>query len=345
MKKKYGFITTVAALIMFFGLMSPVQACQSNDCPAQGYTVTGAVTPGWGTTGGDLWHDVLKETASSTSGQHDDVGGNPYGVVVRPPTTQDLPNRLSPTNHNWTEVNYILVTGRGGQKALFSVGELDPRFGNKPLTLTLNKNKKDYDMAGLSREVKKVCNIEVVHAFTNMKNAIGGGRIFSPMLVVSGAGITPKTYDLTDLQALPQVMFDATTSSSNTRGNWTGPRLVDVLKDAGVDTRDMNSYIIVQSTDGYATLHSMYEATHEIGITDMTSCTSCVPGYILLGISDKLDGTIPGTKLNNGSCTDPESDNTTCSDSGFVRTIIPGDWQAGRWISNTAQIIVYKLHR
>ena len=126
---------------------------------------------------------------------------------------------------------------------------------------------------------------------------------------------------------MTQVTFNASSSTSNTVGIWTGPTLLDVLKASGVDTRDMDSYIIVQATDGYATLLSMYEATRLVGAQ-----------YALLGIGDTLNNT-----LNNGTCTDPESANTTCNDSGFVRLILPKDLAAGRWVSNVAQIIVYKL--
>jgi hypothetical protein len=335
MKKHFGIVMAVAALAMVLAWTGSVQA----------YTVTGDVTPGWGTLGGSLWYDVLKETASSTAGGYDP---QTYGVMVRPPTTTDLPNPINPTNHNWTEVNYLLVTGQFGQRALYSVGELDPRFGNKTATLTCKSgNKKgrgcdnngQCDLVGAGREVKKVSNIEVVHAFTHMKGVPGDVHPFSPWLVVSGAGITPKTYDLADLQAMHQVTFDASTSTSNTKGIWTGPRLVDVLKASGVDTKDMDSYIIVQATDGYSTLLSMYEATHKLGITDPATCPACQPEYILLGISDTL-----GNTLNNGTCTDPVSANTTCKDGGFVRTVNPGDLAAGRWVSNAAQIIVYKLN-
>lgn len=307
---------------------------------AHAYKVTGDVTSGWGTTGGDLWYDVLKESNSSTAGGYDDVDAPVYGVMVRPPSTLDLPNPLNPTNHNWVEVNYLLVTGRNGHKALYSVGELDPRFGNKTVTLTRNKDKKDYNLAGEGREVKKVVSIDVVHAFTNIKGVPNDARPYAPWVVVSGAGITPRTYNLAALQAMPQVTFDASSSTKNIKGVWTGPRLVDVLKDAGVDTKDMDSYIVVQGADGYAAIFSMYEATHQAGIGDPTTCPACEPGYVLLAIKEVLKNT-----LDNGTCTDPESAGTACRDGGIVRTVLPGDYQAGRYISNTAQIIVYKLHR
>lgn len=340
MKRRLGFVMAVMAAIMLLTWTGPVQA----------YQVTGDVTSGWGTTGGDLWYSVLKETAGSTAGGYDDATPPPvYGVMVRPPTTTSFPNPINPTNHNWVEVNYILVTGRDGHRALYSVGEIDPRFGNKPVTLTLNRDKRDYDLAGAGREVKKAVNIDVVHAFTHMKSVVVDGandvHPFSPALIVSGAGIKPQTYDLDDLKAMPQVTFDASSSTSNTKGIWKGPTLKSVLEASGVDTRDMDSYIIVQATDGYATLLSMYEVTHKLGLNNLpntATCPGCVPEYVILGISDMLNNT-----LNNGTCTDSVKLNpiTPCRDGGLVRTINPGDLAAGRWVSNASQIIVYKLDR
>ena len=340
MKKRLGFLAAALALVMLFAWTGQVRA----------YEVKGYVTPGWGALGGDLWYDVLKETASSTAGGYDDAATPPvYGVMVRPPSTVDLPNLVNPTNHNWTEVNYLLVTGKKGDRALYSVGEVDPRFGSKTVAITCTDGKKGRgcdkgsrcDLAGSGRSVKDMSTIDVVRAFTNIKSVTVDGskdvHPFSPDLIISGAGITPKIYNLAALRAMPQDTFDASTSTSNTVGIWHGPRLVDVLRDAGVNTKDMDSYIIIQSTDGYATLLSMYEATHKLGIADLTSCPACQPGYILLGISDTL-----GNTLNNGTCSDAESAATRCKDGGFVRNVNPGDWQAGRWISNTAQIIVYK---
>lgn len=316
MKKNSGFFMAIAALVMLLTWAGPLHA----------YEVTGDVISGWGTTGGNFWYDVLKETATSSDGGYD--GTYTRGVIARPPTTQISPNSLNPTNHNWIEVDYFLVTGRNGHRALYSVGELDPRFGNGTVSLTLNPDGKDYDLIGEGRNVKKVVNIDVVHAFTNIKGVPNDVHPFSPSLIVSGEGITPRSYDLAALQAMEQVTFDASSSTTNTKGVWTGPRLRDVLRDAGVDTEDMDSYIVVQSTDGYATVVSMYEATRLTG-----------DQYALLAIKDELNNSI-----NNGTCTDSETAGTTCRDGGFVRSVMPKDLAAGRWVSNTAQIIVYKLH-
>lgn len=163
-----------------------------------------------------------------------------------------------------------------------------------------------------SRRLRKT-STGIIH----IKGVPNDARPYSPMLVVSGAGITPRTWDLDDLKAMPQVNFDASTSTVNTKGNWFGPTLKSVLEASGVDTSDTNGYIIVLCADGYATLLSMYEATHQEG-----------DQQVLLAISDTL-----GNSLNNG----------LAKDEGLTRLVVPKDALAGRWGSNVAQIIVCPL--
>ena len=46
----------------------------------------------------------------------------PCITLPQPPYAQ---NRF---NHNMVDSNYVLVTGKNGSRALFAVGELDPKF-------------------------------------------------------------------------------------------------------------------------------------------------------------------------------------------------------------------------
>ncbi len=215
---------------------------------------------------------------------------------------------INPTNHNWMESDYVLVTGKGGGSALFAVGELDTKYAPADaVTLALNKHR-GYDLEGAGRTVRNVTGIEVVHAVPIVK---GGTYFFSAEFVVSGAGIAPRTYNLADLEEMTPETY--TNASGAT---WTGPTLRSVLHASGIDTRDMDGYVVVQATDGYAIVLSMYEATHRTGTQDD-----------LLAIRAS-DGSINGT---------------SAKDSGFARLILPGDKAPGRWISNVAQIVVHKL--
>lgn len=321
MIRSRGFVLALEALFMLLAVTGTAHA----------YQVTGDVVAGWGTTGGSLWFDILKETAISSDGGFD--GSYERGVLARPASSKDLPNPLNTTNHNWIETDYVLISGRDGQRALYAVGELDPRFGNVAVTLTCAKAGR-CESAGGGRRVRDVSTIEVVRAATNIKNVPNTAHPYAPWLVVSGAGIVPKTFSLSDLKAstLEQVKFDDSASSSNTKGIWTGPTLRSVLKAAGVDkgdTESQDSYLVVQAADGYATVLSMVEAVHQTG-----------PQFALLGIGDSLANT-----LNNGTCTDAESANTKCKDGGAVRLVLPGNLAAGRWPSNVVHIVVYRLEK
>ncbi|SPF46259.1 conserved exported hypothetical protein [Syntrophobacter sp. SbD1] len=169
MKKNRGLIMAIAALVMLLSSSGPVFAC----------TVEGDFnTPGaYSCTAEDLW-TMLEGTGGGIS-------------QPSPP--------MNPSNHNWREGDYVLVTGKDGSRALYSVGELDTNFApvGTGATLTLNK-KGGYDLAGEGRAVKDVFNIDVVKAVP-----IGKGvetvHPFSTLLVVSGEGITPQTYNLADL--------------------------------------------------------------------------------------------------------------------------------------------------
>ena len=225
-----------------------------------------------------------------------------------------LPSPLPPYSiqtkfENYTEGDLVLVTGKNGFSALYSVGELDTKFAPaNAVTLTLDWHSR-YDLAGEGRAVEDVSDIDVVHAV----NVIKGQTLhfYSSRLVVSGEGIIPKAYDLSDLEDMAQATY------TNTSGaDWTGPTLLSVLNASGVNTKDMDSYVVVSATDGYATVLSMYEVTNMTGTQ-----------YDFLAISAS-DGSINGT---------------TASDSGFARLILPDDKGPGRWVSNVDNIAVYKL--
>jgi hypothetical protein len=286
---------------------------------AMAYRITGYVNnPGNYTTSGSLWLALEGPGA---------FGADPLYPYQYPCYTDSTlpcitlpqpPYALNTINHNWVDSNYVRVTGEDGSSALYSVGELNPKFAPAASVVTLTCDKKGRcDLSGGGRWVHNVAEIEVAHAVSTIKISAGTPftHFFSPILIVSGAGITPQTYDVADLQAIKQVTFDASASTTNTVGVWTGPTLESVLRASGVDTRDMDSYIVISATDGYAAVISMYEATHKTG-----------GQHPLLAISAS------DNSINNGG-----------KDSGLARFVLPNDVVAGRWVSNVAQIVVYKI--
>jgi hypothetical protein len=103
-----------------------------------------------------------------------------------------------------------------------------------------------------------------------------------------------------------------------------------VLQASGVDMQNLDGYIVVQATDGYAAVLSMYEATKLTGAQ-----------YALLAISGltTYEGAANTQVINcRNACSGNE-------DSGLARLVLPNDLVAGRWFSNVSQIVVYRLHR
>jgi hypothetical protein len=330
MKKHCSLVVAVAALVAL--LLSTGSALA--------YTITGDVNnPGEYSTDGSLW-TVLQ-------GPDTNFGENvtylyQYPCYTDPTipciTLPQPPYAQNDINHNTVDSNYVIVTGKNGSKVVYTVGELNPKFSPNTAQIAVtctSGNKKGRgcyksghcDVAGGGRAVKDIAKIEVVQAVPSLhvnSKSLPFTHFYSSQIVVSGSGIVPKTYKLADLQAMNQVTFDASSSTSNTVGKWIGPTLLSVLQASGVDTKDMDSYIVVQATDGYAAVISMYEATQKTGAQ-----------YALLAISDSLNNTI-NCSLNGATCAK--------GDGGLVRFVLPNDIVAGRWISNASQITVYKSH-
>jgi len=339
MKKNYCF-AILAVMATLFILRAQALA----------YRVSGYVDhPGEYSTQGSLW-TVLQGTAPINN-------TTPYAYPCTTDPTVAVPCITYPTppwdmntmNHDWADSNYVVVTGRDDSRALYSVGELDPNFGNAAVTITCSRPDR-CSLSGEGRTVHHVTDIEVVHAVSIIK--LSGGifpftHFYSPYVIVSGAGITSRTYALADLLVMPQETFNASNSTTKTKGVWTGPTLLSVLKASGIDTGDMDSYIVVQATDGYSTVLSMYEATQVTGAQSQLALLAISAS----GTSSTINQTptVPGgpTTPPSGAGPNPPTPNQT-TDSGVARLILPNDGGttnpvADRWISNVAQIVVYKL--
>ncbi len=335
MKKSFHLATAVAAAAMLLMSGGPVSA----------YMVTGNVNnPGEYSASGPFWN-ILQ-------GANVKFGADPqyrYQYQCYADSTVPCislpqpPYAQNDINHNTVDASFVLVTGKDGSRALYSVGELNPKFSTNTneIAVTCVGNGKTSqggrcDLAGAGRSVRDVAKIEVYQAVPSIhvnSKYEGGAKVpfthfYSSVIVVSGEGIVPKSYDLAALQKMTQLTFNASESTTNTAGVWKGPSLLSVLKASGIDTQNMDGYIVVQATDGYAAVLSMYEATKMAGAQ-----------YALLAVSGLITykGT-PNTEVINCK--------STCSgmgDSGLARFVLPADRQAGRWFSNVSQIVVYKL--
>ena len=323
MKKNYCFVilAVVAALFIL-------------STQAMAYKVNGNFNnPGEYTTAGSLWVALEGPDPfgfnSAYPYQYDCYPGATLPCITLP----QPPYSENDINHNTVDSNYVVVTGVGGSRAVFAVGELDPKFAPTGYAATITCDKHGRcNLAGEGRAVRNVSEIDVFQAVPSIhvnEKTLPFTHFYSSSIIVSGEGITPKTYTLAELQAMSQVTFKASSSTTNTQGIWTGPTLASLLDASGIDTKDMDSYVVVQASDSYAAVLSMYEATHMTG-----------GQYALLAVSgltyDGTDGLFDTQTINNCEC-------STDSDNGLARLILPNDIVAGRWVSNVAQIVVYKL--
>jgi hypothetical protein len=274
-KTNLGFALVVAMAVTFFA--------STGQAPA--YSISGDVTaPGDYSTTGLLWNVVNGGSATNGATINSGVG-----------------NPLNPTGENWIEGDYVLVKGGGGSSAVFSVGEINPGYGKESVNLVSNGSG-GYNLASFdTRDVTDVSGIQVIHAVDVIK---GGTYSYSTSLTLSGSGIPSVAYTLPDLQGMTQTTY--------TGGKiYTGPTLLSVFNNLGINTGDLNKVIIVRGSDGYATVLSMGEV---VGATSP----------VLLAISAS-DGS-----LNGGGA----------SDKGLARLAITGDSKAGLWVSNLASIEV-----
>jgi hypothetical protein len=274
---KKNFLAVLAAAVIIFASSGQLLA----------YMLSGDVdNPGNYSAGGDLWTSVLT-----------------------PATIHVYKGPLNPTGENWIQGDYIRVTGSSGSTAIFSVGELNPTYGNQAVTLTGNLSG-GFDLSGSGRSVTDVNGIQVIHAVDALK---GGTYSYSNQVSVSGSGITAQSFNLAQLQGMTQSTYDGATA-------FTGPALLSILGAAGVNTGNLNQVVIAKATDGYTTLLSMYEVVNPISTT-----------------ADLLAIIASNHSINEGPWT---SGTKTKNDNGLTRLVLPGDLATGRWVSNLSSLEV-----
>ncbi len=221
--------------------------------------------------------------------------------------------RVNPAVHNDLLSKVVVATGAGNYRAVFSLGELSPAFGNRagqvayaetidgttqalarngPLRLTAPG-----DIRG-GRYVSGLTRLEVRGA---VSTATGTGGGPSTQLRVGGMVSRPGTYDLATLRALPVV---TRTVGSST---YTGVSLWELLNAAGMARPSaghgvLDMYVVATGSDGYRVVIAIAEIAPEFGNQ---------PDLIAYAL--------------NGAPLDA---------SGFARLVVPNDSRAGRYVSN-----------
>jgi hypothetical protein len=226
---------------------------------------------------------------------------------------------------------YVIATGSDGYQAVFSLGEVDPSFGNQPVLVAyadtagqLGPNASD----GLARMVVPgdVAGGRYVSDLVSLKVASlpepgpGGTGGISPQLALSGAVADPTIVTPETLSALNQSATEKTTylaGSSPVTDTYTGVPLWTLIQDAGLLTDPtikndvLRLAVVATGSDGYRAMISLGEIDPMFGNQKD-----------LVAYSDT------GGQLGpNGS-------------DGALRLIVPGDIAGGRYVSNLVSLQV-----
>ncbi|WP_454720392.1 MULTISPECIES: molybdopterin-binding oxidoreductase [Cupriavidus] len=235
---------------------------------------------------------------------------NGLGIQVNATVKNDVLNK------------YVLATGADGYKAVFSLGELNPDFGNRP-SLVAYAEVLNGATAALGsdgplrvtapgdgkggRYVSGLARLDV-RASGSTVAAAGGG--LSAQFTVSGAVRQTVTFNATSLMALPAV---TRTIGGNT---YTGASLWDLLNttiglatDPAAKNASLGMYVVATGSDGYKALISLGELDPAFG-----------------NQPDLIAYDMNGTGLGSN---------------GFARLVIPGDGKAGRYVSNLIGLEVF----
>jgi hypothetical protein len=217
---------------------------------------------------------------------------------------------------------YLLATGTDGYRVVFSLGELDPAFGNRPDLLAIKETKggttAPLAQDGLARltapgDVKGgryVSNVSslVVRASGSTTTGTGGGR--SDQFSVSGAVAHRGDFDLAALKALPAITETVGGVTYTGVSLWS---LLDstagIVTDPAIKNDILDKFVVATGSDGYKALISMGEIDPAFG--------------------------------NQPDLVAYEADGQPLAGNGFARLVLSGDVKAGRWVSNLVDLQVF----
>jgi hypothetical protein len=226
---------------------------------------------------------------------------------------------------------YVIATGSDGYQALFSLGEIDPMFGNQPVLIAyadtagqLGPNGSDGlahvvvpgDIAG-GRYVSDLVSLQVVSLPEPGPTGAGG---ISPQATLSGAVADPTIVTPATLAALHQPTTETATylaGSTSTTDIYTGVSLWTLIQDAGLLTdptikNDLLGFAVVATgSDGYRAVISLGEIDPAFGNQPDLVAYGDTAGQLGPGGSD-----------------------------GALRLVVPGDYAGGRYVSNLVSLQV-----
>jgi hypothetical protein len=226
---------------------------------------------------------------------------------------------------------YVIATGADGYQAVFSLGEIDPMFGNQPVLVAyadtagqLGPNASDglarlvvpHDIAG-GRYVSDLVSLQVKSLPEPGPTGNGG---ISPQATLSGAVADPMIVTPETLAALHQsttVKATYLAGATPTTDVYRGVSLWNLIQDAGLLTdpaikNDLLGFAVVATgSDGYRAVISLGEIAPTFGNQPDLVAYRDAQGQL----------------------------GPTGSD-GALRLVVPGDQAGGRYVSNLVSLQV-----
>ena len=226
---------------------------------------------------------------------------------------------------------YVIATGSDGYQAVFSLGEIDPMFGNQSVLVAYADSAGQlgpHASDGLARMVvpgdsaggRYVSDLVSLQVQSLPEPGPGGAGGTSPQATLSGAVADPTIVTPETLSKL----FSATTEtatylagSASTTDSYTGVSLWNLIQSAGVLTdpaikNDLLGFAVVATgSDGYRAVISLGEIAPSFGNQ---------PDLVAYADTN-------GQLGPNGS-------------DGALRLVVPGDHAGGRYVSNLVSLQV-----
>ena len=229
---------------------------------------------------------------------------------------------------------YVVATGADGYKAAFSLGEIDPRFGDQPVlvaTLDTAGQLGPKGSEGLARMVvpgdraggRYVSDLVDLHVGSLPEPPVPGPGGVSDQLTVSGQVADPAAFTPITLAALNQATTETATflsGAGQVSDTYTGVSLWTLLQDQGLVTdpaikNDILRFgVVATGSDGYRALVSLGEIDPAFGNQPD-----------LVAYADTAGQLGP-----DGSA-------------GAMRLVVPGDHAGGRYVSNLVDLRVIDL--
>jgi hypothetical protein len=227
---------------------------------------------------------------------------------------------------------YVIATGSDGYSAVFSLGEIDPQFGNRAVMIASSDKAGQLGPSGadgLSRVVvpgdiaggRYVSDLVSLQVVSLPEPGPGGAGGISPSATLSGAVADPM---IITPQKLSQLINQTVTESATylaggtpVSDTYTGVSLWNLIQDSGLLTNPaikndvLNFVVVATGSDGYRAVFS-------------------------LGEIDPMFGNQPDIV----AYADQKGQLGPTGADGALRIVVPGDVAGGRYVSNLTSLQV-----